>query len=276
MENNEEKISPETSGVFCPAKFRKTDFVLLSAIVLFAALLVFLQRIMEPEMGRDSCYYLLLVKQWHNGGFNGVLQVLPNFWFPPLHLYVTTLFTFIGFSPENAAVAVGMICAVLLPLASCAIAFEIFRDRRIALAAALLTAVNPSVIEMAVQAQRDVPYLFAIGWFIFFIIAAIRRNKWYCWCFAGIPFAVAMLTRYETAEFLPLLGIYFFVALFKKQQKWYLLIRNLAIFAVTGLIFMIILLYISGTLHYMAGSYYRYFSNSIKMVQKLYNGGQNK
>lgn len=276
MENNEEKISPETPGAFCPVKFRKTDFALLSGIVLLAALLVFLQRVMEPEMGRDSCYYLRLVEQWHHGGFNGVLKVLPDFWFPPLHLYVTTLFTFTGLSPENSAVAFGMICAVLLPLVSCAIAYEMFRDRRIALGAALLTAVNPSVIEMAVQAQRDVPYLLSAGVCLYLLISAIRRKGWLRWIGAGAAFAVALLIRYETAEFLPLLGIYFVTALCKKQEKWYVIVRNLFIFALSGVVFAVILLYVSGTLSYMAGSYCRYFTNQIKAVQKLYNGGQKK
>jgi hypothetical protein len=52
--------------------------------------------------------------------------------------------------------------------------------------------------------------------------------------------------------------------------------RNLAIFALSGIISAIILLSCTGTIHYMTGAYYRYFRASIEMVQKLYNGGQQK
>ena len=256
--------------------FEKKDFLALAGILLLGAFLLLCKRIAEPEMGRDSCYYLLLVQHWQQGGFEGVLKVLPNFWFPPLHLFLVSALTFTGISPETSALAIGMTCACLMPLASFAIAHEIFKDKRISLAAALLTAVNPSVIDMAVQAQRDVPYLFAVGWCIFFIIAAIRRNHWLWWCAAGLPFAAAMLIRYETAEFLPLLGIYFVIALIKKQLPWYLLCRNLAIFALSGLVSMVILLAASGTLNYMAGSYYRYFIAQTKAVIQLHNNGDNR
>ena len=167
---------------------------------------------------------------------------------------------------------IGMGCGILMPTVSFFIARELFHDKRISIAAALLTAVNPSIIAMAVQTQRDVPYLFAAGWCIFFIIAAIKRNNWRYWCAAGIPFAISFLIRYESIEFLPLLGIYFIVTIFKKQQKWYLTMRNLAIFALSALISTIILLYCSGTIHYMAGSYYRYFMKSTQKVLGIYNG----
>lgn len=259
-----------------PPRLSSKELFAIAAILVLSSILISLQRFMEPEMGRDSSYYLVLAEYWRDGGFQGVLDLIGNFWFPPLHLFLIVALSHTGLSPETAAMIIGMGCGILMPLVSFFIARELFHDKRISIAAALLTAVNPSIIEMAVQTQRDVPYLFAAGWCIFFIIAAIKRNNWRYWCAAGIPFAFSMLIRYETAEFLPLLGIYFIVTIFKKQQKWYLTMRNLAIFALSGIISAIILLSCTGTIHYMAGAYYRYFHASIEMVQKLYNGGQQK
>ena len=269
MENIEKTSPPqEKSG--------KTIFCLIG-IILLAATLVVLQRFMEPEMGRDSSYYLVAAQYWQKGGFQGALEYFNgNFWFPPLHLFLIVLLSKTGLSAENAAMVIGMGCAVLMPLPAFAIARELFQDRRIALAAALLAAVNPTIIDMAVQTQRDVPYLFTIGWTIYLLIAAIRRNNWYWWCAAGFPFAASFLLRYETAEFLPLLGIYFIVALWKKQISWIKLCRNLMIFAASSFAFLVVLLYCTGSLNYMAGSYCRYFLKQTEAVRGLYNGGARK
>lgn len=257
--------------------FRKKEMILLSGILLLGASLIFLQRFMEAEMSRDSAYYLLLAEKWHIAGFEEVVEHLSgSFWFPPLHLYLVVVLTYTGISAETAALTIGMGCGILMPLISFAAARELFHDSRISLTAALLTAINPSIIEMSVQAQRDVPYLFAAGWCIFFIIAAIKRNKWYWWCFAGIPLAVSFLIRYETLEFLPLLGIYFLAALFKRERKWYLLIRDLAIFAVTGLAVSIILLYVTGTEGKMIDTYCNYFAEQFEYLKNLYDGGNQK
>ncbi|MBO7328860.1 MAG: glycosyltransferase family 39 protein [Lentisphaeria bacterium] len=258
------------------AEFFPKDYLILAGILLLGAVLCLLQRFMESQMGRDSAYYLTLVSHWQSGGFQGVVDFIGIFWFPPLHLFLIVFLANAGLSPESAAIFIGISCAILMPLISFFIARELFHDRRISLVAALLTAINPSIIEMSVQTQRDVPYLFAAGWCIYFIVVAIHRNKWFWWCAAGGCFGVSMLIRYETAEFLPLLGIYFIVALFKKQQKWYSLIRNLVLFAICGITSMIILLYSSGTLHYMAGAYYRYFTMQTQYLLGLYHGGQQK
>lgn len=277
IDTNSNVSTPAFPKIFNSGKSNRRILYALTGIILLSAVLAFLQRYVEPEMGRDSCFYLLLAKAWYKGGFYGAVEQLSgHFWFPPLHLYLIVLLTYTGISPETAAQIIGMSCGTLMPLATFAIAHELFHDKRLSLAAALLTAVSPSIIEMSMQAQRDVPYLFAIGWCIYFLIAAIRRNKWFLWCGGGIFFSIAMLIRYETAEFLPLLGIYFIVALFKKQQKWYLIIRSLSIFAISGIAAAIILLYCTGTLNYMAGAYYRYFTAQIKYTQDLYDGGAEK
>lgn len=254
----------------------KSVWAALAGILLLSCILILLQRTMEPQMGRDSCYYLVLVDLWHTGGFQSVVDFLGDFWFPPLHLFLLVLLARIGLSPESAAMVIGMGCGMLMPLVSFAIARELFHDKRLALAAALLTAVNPSIIGMAVQAQRDVPYLFCAGWCVFLLIAAIRRRQWFWWCGAGGVFGVSMLIRYETAEFLPLLGIYLIAVLWKKQQKWYSVIRDLSLFAASALISMILLLWCSGTLDYMSRAYYRYFEGQTGALFRLYEKGEKK
>ena len=270
-------IKPENvMEKFSPPRWSKSDFLILAGILLFGAFLIALQRFMEFEMGRDSTYYLPLVEIWKNQGFQALLEVIKIFWFPPLHLASLVILSHAGLSPECSAVALGMFFGILMPLVSFCIAHELFRDKRISFAAALFTAINPSIIEMSVQAQRDVPYLFFAGWCLYFLIVSIRLRKWFYWCFAGIFFGISMLIRYETAEFLPLLGIYFVVVLCKKAQKWQFLFRDMAIFAASGVVTVILLLWSIGILEYMIGSYYRYFCMQTEYLLGLYNGGVQK
>lgn len=271
------KISlPRDGSLPSGVALEKRDFLILAGVVLLAAVLILLHRVWEPEMGRDSSLYLLMIEQWSCGGFDQVLKVWPNYWIPPLLLYTATVLTHCGLSPETAALTVCMSCGILLPLVSFAIAQEIFKDKRISFAAALLTALNPSVIDMSIQVQRDVPYLFSAGWCIFFIIAAIKRQKWFWWCIAGIVFSAASLIRLETFEFLPLLGVYFVIVLCKKQQKWHQCLRNLAVFGISAVAGFALLLCVTGTFSYMGKGYWQRICEHATIVYNIYAGDQQK
>lgn len=223
------------------------QFYFIVGILLLSTILIVLKRFMEPEMGRDSSFYLILIEKWSTGGFAGVLEYWPDFWIPPLFLYLANLLTYTGLSPESAALFICMGCGILMPLISFAIANEIFRSPKVSLTAALLTAVNPSIVEMSVQAQRDIPYLFAAGWCIFFLIAAIRRNKWYWWCAGGCVWGIAILIRFEMVEFFPILGMYWIFAVWKNRKQWFTYLRNATVFMLCGALVMTTLLWTTGT-----------------------------
>ena len=250
-------------------------FGCLGGIILLGAALIVLQRFMQPEMGRDSALYLILIEKWHSGGFAGVLEYWPNFWIPPLFLHIATLLTHTGLSPETAALVICMGCGILIPLISFAIANEIWHDKRISLTAALLTAVNPSIIEMSVQAQRDIPYLFAGGWCIFFIIAAVKRNKWYWWCIAGCIWGIAILFRFEMIEFFPILGMYFVFAVWRDRKQWFTYLKNVIFFALCGVFVMLTLLYASGTEKMVLNGCKDRIVYHLKRFA-IFNGGQQK
>ena len=84
----------------------------LAAILVLSSILISLQRFMDPEMGRDSSYYLVLAEYWRDGGFQGVLDQIKNFWFPPLHLFLIAALSHTGLSPETAAMIIGMGCGI--------------------------------------------------------------------------------------------------------------------------------------------------------------------
>ena len=236
---------PDRHSISSPVNSRAAWW--LVGILMLSTALIVMQHLMEPEMGRDSTLSLIVIEKWSSGGFSAVLDYWPEFWLPPLLLHSAVLLTYLGISAENAALFICMGCGILMPLVSFAIAHELFRDKRISLAAALFTALNPSIIKMSIQAQRDVPYLFFAGWCIFFLIAAIRRQKWFYWCLAGCVWGMAVLIRFEMIEFFPILGMYFIVAVFNQKQQWLACLKKLLVFAVSGIAVMTMLLYVSGT-----------------------------
>ena len=125
-----------------------------------------------------------------------------------------------GFSAYLSGVGVNIFLGSLLPGIIYLIANEVCRSRRIALASALLIALNPPMIELAVEPLRDTVYLFFAGLVICFLIFCIRRQKWYLWGITGVFLGMAFLTRYETLEFFPLAGICWGIAICRKTMDW--------------------------------------------------------
>ena len=91
-------------------------------------------------------------------------------------------------------------------------------------------ALNPSMIELAIEAQRDMIYLFFCGLLIYFLACGIRRQKWFYWASAGVFFACSFLTRYETLEFVPLIAFYLLFLLIAKYMPWKKFLLNASVF----------------------------------------------
>lgn len=173
----------------------------LIAILLLSLTLKLLCRYFEPTVSRDGCLYLRLIQAWYDtGNFQGLLKDFPGMWLPPLPLYLMKCLMELGLSAEAAGVALNIALGTLTPLWTCGIAWEITQKRNVALCAALLAAVNPSLNELAIQVQRDMIYLSLIGAALWLIAAGIRRERWWLWLCAGILCGCAMLTRFETLE----------------------------------------------------------------------------
>ena len=246
----------------------------LTILILFVASMVVLalslyHRAYEPTLGRDSVNYIGIIRIWHEtGSIDGVLEVQPDFWFPFLSLYLGKVLVDCGFSAEGAAVGMNIFFACFLPLIIFGIANEITQNKKLALCSAVLLSFNPTVIELAVEAQRDMPYLFFCGLMIFFACCAIRREKWYFWGVTGICFAFSLLIRYETLEMVPVFACYFLaVLIFRKGKR----IQNLChcmILASAGILALALLLWISGTTDYVQKQYYSYYEGKYSLMQE--------
>lgn len=264
---------------------KQTDFFLLidskTQTIILLTLITFLcaggclfYYTIFPEQGRDASLYVRFIAQWHKGGFEEVLRNWPvgfTFWIPPLYFYISQFFMGLGLSAEAAGVLVSMLCGIAVPAIVYGIAYEVTQKKNIAIAAALLTAVNPVLIELACTVQRDMPYFCFCSLACYFFCAGIRRGKWYFYFSSGLIFAFSFLTRYETLELLPLFFFYFLIACILKYDKWKNLLRNGVLFLI-GIILsgMMLLWAMDSANSTMTKMYKFYFTHKYTLWKSLY------
>lgn len=214
---------------------------------------------MEPSVGRDGALYLQMVQDWYDSG------VPPIGWIPPMLFCLMRGIMFFGGDVETAGLIVNIGLGSFLTFVAWGIAYEATRNKKIALAAAVLGALHPSFTALSVEVQRDVPYLFFAGVSIWFAIAALQREKWFLWCGSGVFLAAATLTRYESVELIPLYFIAIFVFILACRLSWWQGLGHgccfLALFAlcVWGFFYF----YGNGK---MAKQYQKYFNGQINAV----------
>ena len=232
---------------------------------------------LEPTVSRDGLLYLELVQVWHDhGSFQAVLEYWPQFWIPPFLLYLMKLLTDCGIPAEAAGVGLNIAMGCCLPLIVYGIAMEITGKRNIALCSALLTALNPSMIELAIEVQRDMIYLFFCGLLIYFLACGIRRQKWFYWVFAGVFFACSFLTRYETLEFIPLIAFYFLFLLIAKYMSWKKLLINASVFLASMAAVFFLLIHTMGVQEHLFGSYQKYYLQKWRLLERVCLGREAK
>ena len=249
---------------------RKTVAALLGITMLCSGLLL-LNHFLFPEQGRDSMLYIGWIKCWHEGGFKLVLAKHPGYYLPPFYFYIGHLFMYAGLSAETAGLCISMLCGMFMPLITFAMAYEITQKKNISLIAALLVAANPILIELACCVQRDMPYLcfFTLSCYLF--IAGIRRNKWFCYLLSGLVFMLSFLTRYEAIEFLPLVVLYFVLALLFRHDKWYYICRNFLLFLAGVTVSGVLLLTAMDTSDAkMIKLYQKFYKDKMALTKRLY------
>ena len=250
--------------------------LLNSKIVVFIECLLFLGLAllslgMEPTISRDGVMYLDLSRVWaETESFDGVLQHWSLCWIPPFPLYLMKLLIDCGLSPAVAGVGLNIIMGSFLPLIVYMIGRLLFDDRRISLVAAFMMAVNPSMIEFAIEPQRDTIYLFFCGWFIYFIIKGLKQDSLVSFCGAGVFFALSMMTRYETLEMIPL---FFFALLFcgiRKYLKWKRILLHITASVIIAGAVILSLTYLMGVEDHIFHSYQKYYQGKFDSYEKKF------
>ncbi len=242
----------------------------LCGISVLALILMLVSLHCESALSRDGTLYIRMICRWHGGTYQDLLSAIPGSdWIPPLYLYLVSSLMKSGLAPDIAARAINIVAACCLPLISYMIAGEFLPRRRMALAAALLTAVNPSLVAMAIQPQREILYLFFAGWCFYWLIRGFRSRKWYCSALAGVFFSPAFLTRYEAVEILPLAFAGLIILSIAKRKYWKQYLLSGVIFCISIVISMYAVANIMGAAEHITQHYRKalpwYMGNAVKI-----------
>lgn len=225
----------------------------------------------EPTISRDGTFYLKYVGIWQeNGCFQAIKDQYNDFRVPPFYLWLIKCLIDIGFAPEVAGRGISLIGGMTVPLCVYLIAQEVQKDKRVSLTAALLLAVNPTIINYSIEIQRDMFYFSLFGWTIYFCLRGILRNEIWSWIPAGILFGCSVLTRYETLELLPILLFAFLLYAVNKKIGWKRFFSQSAVMACSCFISIVLLIYVMGIEEYILNYYRLYFSMKFDAILDLY------
>ena len=231
---------------FC---IKKQDFLILLLISCTMLGYAIYLKHCDPLLSRDSVLYVQAMELWNQSGNpESILNEDPNCKAPLFPLFLMKLLVPLGFSIELSALCINLAAAFFLPLLMFGIAEMLTKNRKIAYIAAVLTAFHPTILSMAIQAQRDTLYLFFLAGFLYLFFAALMRKKYLYWGAAGALFALGVLTRYEMAEFLPIPLAILLWEMSRKKITFQYLLRSCLIFFCSMILAGIFAMYLSDTL----------------------------
>ena len=206
-------------------KFRR----FMPVIVLVAALALRLVNLwMEPTTSRDGIAYVELAAEWgEGGGYYEHAKKLSNPP-PPLFIYLLKCAMKAGLPGDGFGKAVNIAAGTLLVLAIYLLALE-FSSFPIAISAMAIAAINPLLITLSIQPQREILYLLGMSAAFLCILHGIKRETG-LWIAGGAFAAVAFLTRKEALELPLVICVFMAVATISGQLKIKLALRYAAYF----------------------------------------------
>ena len=244
-----------------------TRHLLLAGIFLLSLLLRLFCWFMEPTLSRDAITYVEIISTWFaKGDFSGVLSYWPDCWIPPLPVWLVLLLVKCGIPPETAGVGLNLALGSLIPLLIFHISNVVTGNKSIAYGTALLAAVHPMLIELAIEIQRDTTYLFLIGLVLWFLLAAIQKENSFFWGVGGIFLGLSILSRFESLELLPLVFCYLAGSVIFKTQKFHIALKQFGVFCIGVIVAFTLTTWLMG----VPFSYYKiYYDRVTEMVAKI-------
>ncbi|MBO5762017.1 MAG: glycosyltransferase family 39 protein [Lentisphaeria bacterium] len=226
--------------------------------------------LLDPSLGRDASLYLDIAQNWHRvRDYTLALRETTMTWLPPFFFLLLKCGLDLGLNAESSGIIINILSGVLCVLCGYGITLEAVNCKKTALICAGFLAVSPGLNMLAVEIQRDTPYLCLAGFAIWGALAGIRRKKVLPFCISGVFTAMAILTRNEALE----LPLFLFVillccALFRKHT-WKQFLLYVCGFSVSCLIVLAAFFCIIG-LHRQIGSWKIYFTHKYERVEKQF------
>ena len=185
------------------------DAFLLAVVVISAGWLRWYCYIHEPTICRDAIQYMRQVENWPN-----------NICTLPLYQGILFRLTQLGIPTLPAALWLGMICGILLPVPIYLLIREFNSSKLSAFLGAALITVNPGLVKISFEMIRDSLFwlLVACGWWL--STAALKRHDRFAAAAAGFCLGLTTWIRYESVEaiMITLVAVCLFVP--KDSSKW--------------------------------------------------------
>lgn len=223
--------------------------LLLPGILLLGFLIRWSCFSLESTISTDGTVYVNLAEQWRETG------MYPPHSYLPLYPWLMKLLSGCGMSSFAAGIGINLFLGSLLPLVCYGLLRLATVRREPALAAALLAAVHPSLIELSINIQRDTPYLFFTGCAIFCGLCAVKFSKWYWWSLSSLFLSAGMFSRYEALELLPIICGYFLFAPIFHSLSWRKALLNFAVWSISLVIFIASLIVLMDVREQMTSAY---------------------
>ena len=177
---------------------RRFKYVLLTIVVICGLVIRLVAWHNDPVVSRDGVLYLCAAKS-----SNCNSAALKYYHQGPFLLKAIQIFHHLGFTWENAGVAVNIAAGTLLILATFGAARELFSGNdTAAIASAALIAFNPMLINVSHEIERESLHLLFSTLALTAMFGAARKSSWRHWIFAGIFTALAASSRFEALELL--------------------------------------------------------------------------
>lgn len=169
----------------------------LPGIVLFAVLLRLLAWLQDPVLSRDGVFYLDLAARWLKSGDLTREAAVGDSFVPPLLPFLLKFSAAMHWNGEYFMIGLNILLGSLL----CVLIYGIIRAMsgsvKLALTAAILTAVHPELVEWSIQVQREILYLFFSGVFLLCAVYAWQKENYLWWALGGAVWMLGIYSRLE-------------------------------------------------------------------------------
>lgn len=169
----------------------------LGAIFLLAVAVRFLAWRLDPALSRDGVFYLDLAARWLKSGDLTREAAVGDSFVPPLLPSLLKFSAIMHWNGEYFMIGLNILLGSLL----CVLIYGIIRalsgTRKLALTAAVLTAVHPELVEWSIQVQRETLYLFFSGIFLLCAVYAWQKENYLWWLLCGMVWMFSIYSRLE-------------------------------------------------------------------------------
>jgi hypothetical protein len=191
------RASPDT------AQTREADrrsWAGISIVIVAASLAIRLATLRYWGIGpieNEGAEYARMAENLRNGaGLVGIAAPGTQLLFNPLYPSLIAAASFLTHNFEWAARLISLITGSFLPLAAFGVASQLF-SRRAAIAAALLTAAHPLLVNLSFTAYSEGNYASLLLFAAYLVLRALNQGSLRLWSLAGAAFGVAYLLRAE-------------------------------------------------------------------------------